>query len=144
MCGKHARGDGNRRANDKGEKRKLKGGGVSFENDAAHGRLEFEGLSQVTAHELPEIVCILRVKRRIQSERMTELRDLPRCCTLPEHLLDGITWHDVNHQKDQRKHEPERRECEQESFEEVASHCEGKLSFHARWFRIFGGRDRSP
>jgi hypothetical protein len=28
----------------------------------------------------------------------------------------------VNHQKDEGEYEPERRECQQESFEEVASH----------------------
>ena len=122
MSGKHTRGDGDGRANDKCEKRELKSGGVALENDAAHGRLEFERLSQVAAHELPEIVPVLRVKRQIQPERMTQLRDLPRRCAFPEHLLDGITRHDVNHQEDQRKHEPERRECQQESFEEVASH----------------------
>ncbi len=53
---------------------------------------------------------------------MTQLSDLPRCRAFPEHLLDGITWHDVNHQKDEREYEPERRECQQESFEKVASH----------------------
>jgi hypothetical protein len=41
---------------------------------------------------------------------------------LPEHLLDGIARHDVNHQKNEREDEPERGECQQESFEEVASH----------------------
>jgi hypothetical protein len=53
---------------------------------------------------------------------MTELSDLPRRCAFPEHLLNGVTWHDMNHQENHRKHEPERWECEQESFEEVANH----------------------
>jgi hypothetical protein len=62
------------------------------------------------------------MKREIQTERMTQLCDLPRGRAFPEQLLDGITRHDVNHQKDERKDEPERGECQQESFEEVASH----------------------
>jgi hypothetical protein len=67
-------------------------------------------------------VYVLRVERQIQTERMTQLRDLPRRRAFPEHLLHGITRHNVNHQKDERKDEPECGECQQESFEEVASH----------------------
>ena len=122
MGGKYARGDGNRRTNNQREECELKSRRVSLENDAAHGRLEFERLTQITAQELSEIVSVLGVKRQIQTERMAQLCDLPGGRAFPEHLLDGITRHDVNHQEDERKDEPERGKRQQESFEEVASH----------------------
>jgi hypothetical protein len=122
MSGKYASGDGNRRTNNQREECELESRRVSLENDAAHGRLEFEGLTQVTAEQLSEIVCVLGVKREIQAERMTQLYDLPGGRAFPKHLLHGIARYDVNHQKDERKDEPERGKRQQESFEEVASH----------------------
>src|ERR1700731_3419914 len=110
MSGAEARGDSNRRTNNQREKRELKSRRVALENDAAHGRLEFERLTQITAQELSEIVSVLCMKREIQTERMAQLCDLPGGRAFPEHLLDGITRHDVHHQKNERKDEPERRE----------------------------------
>ncbi len=53
---------------------------------------------------------------------MTQLSQLTRCRTFTEHLFDRIARHDVDHEKDEREDEPECRECEKKSFEEVAHH----------------------
>jgi len=53
---------------------------------------------------------------------MTQLSELPWGRPLVQHLLDGIARDDVNHQKDERENEPQRRQREEKSFEEVAHH----------------------
>src|SRR6266851_5612040 len=49
---------------------------------------------------------------------MAQLSELPRRLALTQHLLDGISRHDVNPKKDECENEPERRQREEESFEE--------------------------
>ena len=81
---------------------------VTFKYYFANRRLKFEGLSEIAVAELPQVMSLLRMKRQIQSERMTQLSQLSwRRCTLAQHLLDGIARHDMNHQKYERENEPE-------------------------------------
>src|SRR5258708_37393519 len=53
---------------------------------------------------------------------MREGHQFSRRCSLAEHLFDGIARYDVNHQKDQRQHQPERGQCEQETLEKMSRH----------------------
>ena len=62
------------------------------------------------------------MERQIQPKYMPQLRQLSGCRALPQHLLDGIARDDVNHQEDERENEPQRRQREEKSFEEVAHH----------------------
>jgi len=81
---------------------------VTFKYYFANRRLKFEGLSEIAVAELPQVMSLLRMKRQIQSERMTQLSQLSwRRCTLAQHLLDGIARHDMNHQKYERENKPE-------------------------------------
>src|SRR2546429_2026276 len=70
---------------------------------------------------------MLRAKRQIQSQRMTQLSQLPRRCALAQHLLDGIARHDMDHQKNERENEPEGRQGKEKSFEEWRSICRERL-----------------
>src|SRR5713226_2516845 len=53
---------------------------------------------------------------------MPELHQFSRRCSLAEHLFDGIARYDVDHQKDQREHQPEGGQCEQETLEKMSRH----------------------
>jgi hypothetical protein len=72
---------------------------------------------------LPKIMSVLRVKRQIQTKDVTQLRQLSGGSALPEHLLDGVPWHDVNHQENKRQNEPKSWERKQKSFNKVTRHC---------------------
>ena len=76
----------------------------------------------IAAHKLPQIASILRMEWQIEPQGMAQLHQLSRRRALPQHLLDGIARDDVNHQKDERENEPQRRQREEKSFEEVAHH----------------------
>ena len=110
------------RADQQSQELELRSRGIALGNNLEHGRLKLEGLPEVAARELPQIVSVLRVKRQIQSKRVTQLRQLTRRRAFTQHLLDGIAGHDVNHEKDERKHEPEGRQCEEKPFEEITHH----------------------
>ena len=97
---------------------------VTFKDNLAHRRLKFEGLPEIAVAELPQVESVLRVKRQIQSKGMPQLSELPGRCAFAQHLVDGITWHDVNHEENQRENKPQRRQREEKSFEEVARHLE--------------------
>jgi hypothetical protein len=49
------------------------------------------------------------MQRKIEPQRMTKLYQLSGRCTFAEHLLDRVARHNMNHQEDQRQHQPERR-----------------------------------
>ena len=55
---------------------------------------------------------------------MTQLSELPWGCALPQHLLDGVARHDIDHQKNEGEKEPEGRECKEKSSEEVAQYLQ--------------------
>jgi hypothetical protein len=61
----------NRGADKQGKESELQRRGVTFKDDLANWRLEFEGLAYIAAAELPKVVRVLRVERQIQSECVT-------------------------------------------------------------------------
>lgn len=79
------------------------------------GRLKFERLPQIAVRKLPKVSSVLHVQRQIETQRVTKLHQFSRRCSLAEHLFDGVAWHDVDHQKDQRQHQPQRGQREQEN-----------------------------
>jgi len=64
------------------------------------------------------------VERQIQPKSMPQLCQLPRRRALSKHLLDGIARHDMNHEKDERENQPESRQREEKSSDEVARHSQ--------------------
>jgi len=88
----------------------------NFKDNLAHRRLKFEGLPEIAVAELPQVMSILRMKRQIQSKRMTQLIELLWGRSLAQHLLDGIAWHDMDHQKNERENEPEGWQRKEKSF----------------------------
>jgi hypothetical protein len=102
----NTRGNSDGRANEKSQKSKLQGGGVSLEDDPAHGRLELEGLPQIAAKNLAEVTPILGKKRLVEAECVAQLRDLSRSRTLTEHLLDRIARDNVNQKENHGEHQP--------------------------------------
>src|SRR6266851_1845995 len=97
--GEHSRGNSDSRADEESAEGELERGRITLEDDAPHGRLEFEGLAEIAAEKL---------------------RDFSRSRAFAEHLFDGIAGDDVNHEKDQSEDEPERGKGEEKSLEEVA------------------------
>src|SRR6266581_4156655 len=108
--------------NHKCEKGELQSGGIALEDDASHGSLKFERLPEIAVRELPEVAVVLHVQRQIQAKGVAQLRHLARSCALSQHLLYGIARHNVNHQKYEREHQPERGKGQKNSFEYVSRH----------------------
>ncbi len=96
--------------------------GVAFNNNPANRRLKLKGLPEIAARELPQVARVLRVQRQIQAKCVAQLRRLAWGSSLSQHLLDGVSRHDVNHQKYEREHQPERGKGQKDSFEYVSRH----------------------
>ena len=120
--GEDSGGNGDGGADEKSAEGELERGGIALKDDAADRRLEFEGLAEIAAEELLEIVAVLREKGLIEIQGVAELGDFSGRGAFAEHLLDGIAGDDVNHEEDQSEDEPKRGECEEESLKEVAGH----------------------
>jgi hypothetical protein len=99
VCCKHSRRNSDRSADNQRQESELQRRGVPFKNDLAHRILKFERLPKLATAELPPVVCVLSMERQIQTKGVTQLGQLARCGALPQHLLDGISRHDVNHEK---------------------------------------------
>ncbi len=122
MCGKHSRGNGDRGADNQRKESELKRCGITLKDNPAHRSLKLEGLPKIATPELPQVMSILGMERQIQPKDMTQLRQLSWRGALTKHLLDGIARHNVNHEKNERENEPERRQREEKSSEEIARH----------------------
>src|SRR5712692_6826850 len=120
--GEHSRGNSDSRADEESAEGELERGGIALEDDAADGCLELEGLAEITAEKLLEIVAVLCEERLIEIESVAKLRDFSGRGAFAEHLLDRIAGDDVNHEKDQSEDEPERGKGEEKSSKEVADH----------------------
>ena len=120
--GEHSRGNNDSRADEESAEGELERGRITLEDDAPHGRLEFEGLAEIAAEELLEVVAVLGEEGLIEIEGVTELDDFSGRGVFAEHLLDRIAGDDVNHEKDQSEDEPERWKGEEKSSKEVADH----------------------
>jgi hypothetical protein len=123
VSGEHSGGNRNCRANHQRKKCQLQRRRIALENNLPHRRLKLEGLSKITASQLPQVTFVLNVQRQIETQRVTKLHQFSRRCSLAEHLFDGVAWHDVDHQKDQRQHQPQRGQREQETLEKVSRHA---------------------
>jgi hypothetical protein len=64
----------------------------------------------------------LDMKWFVKPKRVAQLCSLDRSGSFAEHLLDRVTWNDMNQEKDQGKDKPERGESEQKAMENVAGH----------------------
>jgi hypothetical protein len=69
--------------------------------------------------KLPQVVAVLREERLIQIKRVAQLGKFAGRGAFAEHLFHGIAGHDVNHQKDQGKDEPQRGKGEQKTLREM-------------------------
>ncbi len=96
--------------------------GIALKDNLANRRLKLKGLPEIAAPELPQVVCVLRMKRQIQSKHVTQLRQLSRGRAFSQHLLDRIPGHDVNHEENEDENQPKRRQCEEKPFEKVTGH----------------------
>src|SRR5260370_17176347 len=88
--GEHSRGNSDSRADEESAEGELERGRITLEDDAPHGRLEFEGLAEIAAEKLLEVVAVLGEEGLIEIEGVTELDDfsLPRAFPhLPLHRL---------------------------------------------------------
>jgi len=119
--GKHSGRNSDRSANNQCEECKSKRRRVPVKYYLTNKRLKFEGLAKIPVAELQQVMSILRAQRQIQSKRMTQLSQLPGRRALAQHLFDGIAWHDMDHQKNERQNDPEGWEGKEKSFEEVAA-----------------------
>jgi len=68
---KHSGRNSDRSADNRREECELERRGVTFKYYFANRRLNFEGLPEIAVAELPQVMSLLRMKRQIQSERMT-------------------------------------------------------------------------
>ena len=122
MRRKDARGNGNGGANQQRQKRKLQRRGIAFKNNSPYGRLKLQRIAQVSVRQLPKVVPILRGQRTVEPQRMPELRQFPGRGAFPKHLLYGIAGDDVNHQEDQREHQPEGGQGQQKTLQRISQH----------------------
>ena len=120
--GEHSRGNNDSRADEESAEGELERGRITLEDDAPHGRLEFEGLAEIAAEELLEVVAVLGEEGLIEIEGVTELDDFSWRGAFAEHLLDGIAGDEVNLEEDESEDEPERGKGEEKSLKEVADH----------------------
>ena len=87
-------------ADEKGEEGELERGGIAFENDVTHGRLKFEGLAEIAADDLAEIVRhIERGAADRGRERGASCDDLAGRGAFTKHLFDRIAGNDVNREE---------------------------------------------
>src|SRR5258708_26578138 len=120
--GKHSSQYGDSGAGDQREKSKLERGGITLEDDAAHGGLELEGLPKVAAKELLPVVAILNEQRLVEIQSVPQLSDFPGRGAFAEHLLDRITGNDVNHQENQSEDKPECRKSQKKALQKMTRH----------------------
>ena len=123
--GKHSSRYGDSGADDQREKSKLQCGGITLEDDAAHGGLELKGLAKIPVAELLQIDAVLNEERLIEIQSMAQLRNFSRRGAFAEHLLDRIARNNVNHRENQGEDEPERGESQKKTLQEVARHQRG-------------------
>jgi len=74
---------------------------------------------------------------------MAELREFAGSGAFAEHLFDGIAGHDVDHQKNEREHQPQCGQSKQKSLEEVAKHRKEIMTGKGRSWRVFPEKFRS-
>src|SRR5260370_2573366 len=121
ICSEHSRGNGDGRADQQSAKRELERGGITLEDDAAHGGLKLEGLPKVYGEKVRQIVAVLNEEGLIEIQCVPQLRNFPGRGAFAEHLLDRIAGNDVNHQENQGENEPERRESQKKALQEVSA-----------------------
>jgi hypothetical protein len=59
-------------------------------------------------------MLVLRGNGYVQAQCVTKLQQITGARSLPQHLLHGITRHDVDEQKDERHDQPQRGKRKQE------------------------------
>src|SRR5580700_1124746 len=101
MGREHAGGNRDGSANQEREEGELESGRIAFEYDVANGSLEFERFAKITAKGLAEIAGVLDMKWFIKPKRVPQLCSLDRSGAFAEHLLDRVTWNNMNQEKDQ-------------------------------------------
>jgi len=94
-----SRGNGDGCADQQGAEGKLERGGITLEDDAAHGGLELEGLPKVSAKEKLQIMAVLNEVLLVEIQSMPQLSYFAGRGAFAKHLLDRIAGNDVNHQE---------------------------------------------
>ena len=84
-------------------------------------------------------MAVLQAERLIEAQRMPQLRRRAGRCAFTKHLLHRIAWHNVNHQKDEREHQPQGGQGEQKSLEEMAEHRKRNYDRETVDFAAFRG-----
>src|ERR1700756_5063515 len=74
---------------------------------------------------------VLHEQRLIQIQRVPKFRDLAGRGAFAEHLLDGITRDNVNHQEYEGEYQPQRWKSQHEALQKMSSHSAVLNSFSA-------------
>src|SRR5260370_14287132 len=101
ICSEHSRGNGDGRADQQSAKRELERGGMTLEDDAAHGGLKLEGLPKVPAEKLLQIVAVLNEEGLIEIQCVPQLRNFRGRGAFAAHPVGRVPRNDVNHQENQ-------------------------------------------
>src|SRR5208283_3721838 len=110
-------------------------------DDAANGRLEFEGLAEIPVGHFPEIAAVLHRQGTIEAERVAKFGDLAGGGAFAKHLLDRVTRNNMDQKKNESEHQPEGGNRKQEAVEEMARHFVANSALLSSG-PVFGGNER--